>query len=497
MAWLKKPLDSSRWPALQDNVLPYAGLLTSLPEEHAYECEVDGDLDGIGGTLYRVGPGLYDRGPDRKRNLLDGDGMVQALRIDNGRAHFRNRFVRTDKYVAESQAGRFLYPTFSCHGSGPLHYNIGLTLPNQANTTVLAWDDRVWAFDEGQPPYALDQNLDTLGQPSLDPERPDLAYWAHWKLDATRRQLHCLSIAQGRTATAQILSLATDGSVAARRDIELPRRVYIHDWFVTENYFAFLLHPAYIDFGKMFQVLIGRETFSEAIQWRPERGGLLIVAERNSDRVHNIDVPACWMWHAINAHDENGHLFLDFIGAELGGGLGSDDTPIFQIMQGIVPDDVDEVANFPRRWEVDPGTARYTEHLIDDSANFELPSVSATERGTAYSAAYMVRAAPGELFPNSIGRLEAADLSTDRYEFPKGNYCGEPVLLDAVDSGRSRHLITQVYSATDKRSYFAVFDEASFADGPVARIQLQHHVPVSFHGYWAAAIGGAFLESGA
>lgn len=491
MAWLKKPLDASCWPALSDNVLPFAGLLTSLPVEHDYECTVDGDLDGIDGTLYRVGPGLYDRGPDRKRNLLDGDGMLQALRITDGRAQFRNRFVRTEKYLAESAAGRFVYPTFSCHGSGPFHYNIGLTLPNQANTTVLDWGGKLWAFDEGQTPYALDHDLETLGQPPLDPERPSLGYWAHWKLDASRRQLHCLSIAQGRTATAQILSLASDGSIAARRDIELPRRVYIHDWFVTENYFAFLLHPAYIDFGKMFQVLIGRETFSEAIQWRPDRGGLLVVAERDGDRVQIIDAPACWMWHAINAYDEKGRLLLDFIGAELGGGLGSDDTPIFQIMQGIVPDNIDEVANFPRRWEVNLDAGRVKEQMIDESANFELPSVSATERGTAYSSGYMVRAAPGELFPNGIGRLHAADLSLDRYDFPDGNFCGEPVVLDGVDSERGRHLITQVYSSADKRSYFAVFEEQSFTNGPVARIQLQHHVPVSFHGYWAAANGQA------
>ena len=39
------------------------------------------DLDGV---LYRVGPGRYDRGPDRKRMVLDGDGMVQALELRDG-----------------------------------------------------------------------------------------------------------------------------------------------------------------------------------------------------------------------------------------------------------------------------------------------------------------------------------------------------------------------------------------------------------------------------
>ena len=116
--WRKPPLNSSIWPALSDNPLPFAGILTSLPEEHDYICDIEGDLPELSGTLYRIGPGLFDRGPDRKRMMLDGDGMVQALTFQNNTARFRNRFVHTEKFRAETKAERFLYPTFSCHGSG-------------------------------------------------------------------------------------------------------------------------------------------------------------------------------------------------------------------------------------------------------------------------------------------------------------------------------------------------------------------------------------------
>jgi all-trans-8'-apo-beta-carotenal 15,15'-oxygenase len=486
MAWFKKPLDSSVWPPLAENSLPFAGLLTSLPEEHDYACEVEGQLDGLNGTLYRVGPGLYDRGADRKRMMLDGDGMVQALRFRGGQAHFRNRFVRTNKFVEEAAANRFLYPTFSCHGSGPWRNNLGLSLPNQANTTVLAWGGKLWAFDEGQQPYALDDRLETLGQPPLDPKNPDLAYWAHWKLDASHHQVHCLSISQGRKPTATINSLAADGSVAVRRSIELPRVVYIHDWFVTEKHFAFLLHPAYIDFAKMLQVLIGRETFSEAIQWRPERGGVLVVAERDSDAVRTIECPACWMWHAINAYEDGDRLMLDFIGAEVGGGLGTGDSPLFQVMRGVLPDDLGNASNFLRRWEVDLAAGGIAEHVIDASANFELPGMSATERTKPYCSAFMVRSAAGELFPNAICRLDGRDLSTMSYEFGAGEYCGEPVVLDCIGGPRAKYLVTPVYSAASKRSSFALLDMEDISTGPVARIHLRHHVPVSFHGYWLA-----------
>ena len=121
MSWRKLPLPAADWLPPADNPLPYGGLLSSLPEEHDYECEIDGQLPDINGTLYRVGPGRYDRGPDRKRMMLDGDGMVQQLSIRNGRAHFRNRYVRTPKYVAEEQANRFLYRDFTEWVDGHLH----------------------------------------------------------------------------------------------------------------------------------------------------------------------------------------------------------------------------------------------------------------------------------------------------------------------------------------------------------------------------------------
>ena len=113
MSWRKLPLPARNWPRLADNPLVYAGFVTSLTEEHDYECAVEGEVPPLNGTLYRVGPGLYERGPDRKRMLLDGDGMVQALTLGGGRARYRNRFVRTTKYLDEQAAGRFLYPTFS------------------------------------------------------------------------------------------------------------------------------------------------------------------------------------------------------------------------------------------------------------------------------------------------------------------------------------------------------------------------------------------------
>ncbi|MEE2971298.1 MAG: carotenoid oxygenase family protein [Pseudomonadota bacterium] len=37
------------------------------------------------------------------------------------------------------------------------------------------------------------------------------------------------------------------------------------------------------------------------------------------------------------------------------------------------------------------------------------------------------------------------------------------------------------------KTFLAIFEVADVAAGPVAKLWLRHHVPVSFHGWWRAA----------
>lgn len=84
----------------------------SLREENAYAARVEGMIPaGLRGTLYRNGPGLFDRGGARKSNILDGDGMVQAFAFADDGVCYRNRFVRTEKFVEEDAQDRFSNPT--------------------------------------------------------------------------------------------------------------------------------------------------------------------------------------------------------------------------------------------------------------------------------------------------------------------------------------------------------------------------------------------------
>ena len=64
----------------------------------------------LNGTLYRNGPNPQFEAPGA--HWFVGDGMLHAFHLEQGRASYRNRWVRTPKWQAEHDAGRALFGGF-------------------------------------------------------------------------------------------------------------------------------------------------------------------------------------------------------------------------------------------------------------------------------------------------------------------------------------------------------------------------------------------------
>src|SRR5262245_10518195 len=77
----------------------------SLKREHAFEpLRVEGTIPrDLVGTLYRNGPGLFERFGDRYRHWFDGDGAITAIRLERGTARGAVRIVRTQAFQREER----------------------------------------------------------------------------------------------------------------------------------------------------------------------------------------------------------------------------------------------------------------------------------------------------------------------------------------------------------------------------------------------------------
>ena len=94
--------DRADWASAFRNV---AQELSKVPLK-ASRGTIPADLKG---TLYRNGPGRLERGGHWVHHPFDGDGMITALRFENGELSLSNRFVRTEGWLAEEKAGKPLY----------------------------------------------------------------------------------------------------------------------------------------------------------------------------------------------------------------------------------------------------------------------------------------------------------------------------------------------------------------------------------------------------
>src|SRR5260370_37948298 len=96
--------------------MPNTAVLTGAFRPMRFEATVEDCVTTFGEIPRELSGGFYRVGPTFKRptrqganGLLAMDGMVQGLTFDNGRADFRNRWVRTPKYLLEDDHGRGMF----------------------------------------------------------------------------------------------------------------------------------------------------------------------------------------------------------------------------------------------------------------------------------------------------------------------------------------------------------------------------------------------------
>ena len=248
----------------------------SAEGESDYEIdEIEGAIPAeLQGTIFRNGPGNFERGGKRYEHVLDGDGLICRITIDgvSGRAHFRSRFVRTAEFEKEEEADAVLHR--NTFGTQPPNWldNVGVVaLKNAANTNVQVWGGALYALWEAAPPVRLDprtlaplQACADLGvglSPGLTVttglEQLDRifglgnAFTAHPRLDAARGALVGWKWTAKPDQSCLVASVyewdEASGALLHETPCELPSAVAPHDFGVTASYYVFQLNAMSLD----------------------------------------------------------------------------------------------------------------------------------------------------------------------------------------------------------------------------------------------------------
>jgi all-trans-8'-apo-beta-carotenal 15,15'-oxygenase len=459
----------------------------SLHEEYDYWIdEVEGQIPAdLHGTLFRNGPGLLDVNGQRFHHPFDGDGMVCAIAFDQGRAHFRNRFVRTKAFVEEQQAGRILYRgVFGTQKPGGWLANaFDLRLKNIANTNILYWGGKLLALWEAAEPHRLDPaTLETLGLDYLDGVlQSGSAFAAHPRIDPACEQeggAPCLvdfAIKPGLSTTITIYELDQAGKVVRQHAHAVPGFAFIHDFAITPNYCVFF--QADVKFNPI-PYLLGFQGAGQALQVRADHPTQVIVIPRHgSEPVQTFSAEAGFVFHHANAFEEGNHLYVDSI--------------CYNSLPQVDPKEDYREVKFSNldpgqlwRFQFDLNTKAVERQLIE-SRCCEFPSIHPDRVGRSYRYVYLGAAHD----PTGNAPLQGVlkiDLVSGERQFwsaaPHG-FAGEPIFVPRSTGGEEDEgwLLTLVFNAERDRSELIILDARDLRE-PVARLQLKHHVPYGLHG---------------
>jgi carotenoid cleavage dioxygenase len=423
----------------------------------------------LSGAYMRNGPNPEFK-PIAYNYPMDGDGMIHAVYFDNGRARYKNRFVRTRGLEVERRAGRAVY--------GSLFHLVPVDpklvgpdgdpgpVKNGAFINVLRHGGHLLALGEAQPVYEMTSELDTLGEWTAGTGAP-IEIGAHNRRHPTSGDLFAICY-DALAPKVRVHRFDGLGRLAASFVVDLAAPSMIHDFVLTENYLVFVIGPAVFD----PEAPMRREPF---LQWRPELGTRIGVVALDGSSATWIEAPPFFVFHFANGFERGTEIVIDYVEhASFGPGYGAKSAP--PALKRLVIDRAvgkakieaigDFVCEFPR---------------IND--RFEARANRFVYAPTLTSTLKIARP-PSATF-NAIVKVDA-DAGGRKLRDLGDRIAGEPVFIpkpgaSAEDGG---YLAVYLYDPGAGTSDLALLDAADFDADPVAIIRMPQRVPQGLHGAW-------------
>jgi carotenoid cleavage dioxygenase len=467
-------------PLLQENFAPLMGEMDA-PELVVVEGEIPKDLAG---TLYRNGPNPMFPPLGEKHHWFLGEGMVHAINVENGRASYRNRWVRTEQYDAQRKAGRRLIDT--SFGGAALPEADGVKR-NVANTNIVWHAGKLLALDEGNQPVAMDgDTLETSGSWTFD-GKYEGPMTAHPKFDPKTGEMMFFGYMAKGPGTPDISYTVVNaaGQVTRAEMFEAPYASMVHDFITTDEHVIFPIFPATIDIER---IMNGGPT----IAWDPETPTRVGIMARDAsvDTIRWFTGDPCYVYHPMNAYTSHDGGRTRVI-ADV---MRYDRVPLFPNTDGSkpAPQMIEENGSLVRwTFDLDSNTDTYTEEQLTDLGG-EFPRIDERYVGAAYRHGFYAALTGVPARGRPYDTLVHADLVSGKrrtYRAEPGKYVMEPVFVPRKETAAEGDgwLVSLLYDRARNLSDFVVFDTDDITRGPIARVELPTRVPFGFHGNWRGA----------
>ncbi|KAJ0719491.1 putative oxidoreductase [Helianthus annuus] len=472
---------------LSDNFSP----VDELPPT---DCEViEGTLPScLDGAYFRNGPNpqFLPRGP---YHLFDGDGMLHAIRISNGKASLCSRYIKTYKYSIEKEAGFPIIPNVFSGFNGVtasaarMAVTAGRFLAGQfdptkgiglANTSLAFFGNRLFALGESDLPYAVklapDGDIITVGREDFD-GKLFMSMTAHPKIDPVTKEAFAFRYGPVPPFLT-FFRFNENGEKQADVPIfSMTSPSFLHDFAITKNYAIF---PE-IQIGMSPMEMLGGGSPVSADAGKVPRLGLIPRYAKDESEMKWFEVPGFNVIHCINAWEEDGGDTVVMVAPNI---LSVEHT--LERMD-LIHASVEKV-------KINLKTGMVSRHpLSTRNLDFAVinPAFVAVKNRYMYCGV-------GDPMPKISGvvKLDVSLSEADRREcivasqmFGPGCYGGEPFFVarepDNPDADEDDgYVVSYVHNENTGESRFVVMDAKSPTLEIVAAVKLPHRVPYGFHG---------------
>ena len=469
--------------SLQPSNHPYlTGAWTPLHEE------VDAtDLTVLEGAIPTDIDGVYVRNTENpvhqalgRYHPFDGDGMVHVISFKNGRADYRNRFVRTRGFEAEQEAGQSLWgglmdgagvslrPGFGAHGG----------LKDTASTDVVVHGGRIVAtFYQCGEAYWLDP--ETLEQGGVASWAPLDGVSAHAKVDEATGDLLFFNYSK-HAPYMHYGVVDRTGKRVHYVPVPLPGPRLPHDMAFTANYSILNDLPVFWD-----EELLKRNVHAV----REHRGmpSRFAVIPRfgNPEDIRWFEADPTYILHFLNAYEDGDEIVMDGYFQEKPTPRPLAEAPAgYEHMMGFL--DEHSFLSKLHRWRFNLKTGETREHHLDDRV-LEFGMFNQRYAGKPYRYAYSTFTKPGWFLFKGFVKHDLQTGESWTVDLPEGRYASEAPFVPRIgatdeDDG---YLVSFIIDDTAGTSECVLIDCKRFEEGPVVRIALPHKISSGTHSVWA------------
>jgi all-trans-8'-apo-beta-carotenal 15,15'-oxygenase len=427
------------------------------------------------GTLYRNGPGWFDRAGTRYTHWFDGDGLMRSWRIGGGQVVHGARMIATRKFRREQASGRFEMPAAGTRieNPAPVRNNDDV---NTANTAVVKIGGRVFALWEGGS--AIEIDADTLATRGPQTWRDDLVaapFSAHPLLeqDGSAWNFGALAFFGGNGLV--IWRIGAGGALEKFQMLTSPEPGYLHAFSMTQRHLLFMLVP--------FDRRPGDGGFFEQMKFATSRACRVAVVPKDAlDQPRWFECDFTMAYHFGDAFERGDEIFMRTVrhlDPE------SARTPMAAAMRGEAGDSLGGTDLVTLRLNLRNGKARWERHGIE---NLEFPTFDARTPADRPARLYSPCAAGRAVAPyfNGVMSIDAERGRTQRWSYG-AKIMAEEHRFVPRPGGRVGEgwLLGTLLDHEHGRSGLALLDAERIGDGPVAMAWVPYTTPLGFHGWFA------------